>query len=265
MSNVSGDHSAVPDYGALLRLDGRVFVVLGGGNGIGRQTCHALGQAGAQVVCVDKFPELANAVADEVGGVPLVADITKRVDVEMVFAQASEVGPVKGVVDIIGMPLVGPLADLDDTQWRSQFDLVLNHAFLALQIGAAAIADNGGGSMVFVSSLAGLTQIPGHAAYGAAKAALIHLVAEMAQELAPSKVRVNAIAPGFVRTPRVNALFSDEQWRLIEGLIPMGIAGMPPEMASAILFLSTDLASYVTGQTLVVDGGLGGSVQMPKA
>jgi NAD(P)-dependent dehydrogenase (short-subunit alcohol dehydrogenase family) len=259
------DRTLVPDYQALLRLEGRAFVVLGGGNGIGRQVCHALTQAGARVACVDRDPALANHVAQEVGGYALTGDITKRADVERIFSDAHKaLGPVTGLVDIVGMPHLGPLAGLDDVKWASQFDLVLNHAFLAMQIGGKAIADAGGGSMVFVASMAGLVSIPGQSAYGAAKAALIHLVAGMGKELGPAHVRVNAVAPGFVRTPRLNTMLNEDQWRQLAERIPIGGPAQPSEIAAAILFLSSGLASHVTGQTLAVDGGIAGLVQLPK-
>ena len=207
------DVSPVPDYTKSFQLAGRVFVVLGGGNGIGRQTCHALAQAGAKVVCVDRDAKLAEAVADEVSGLGLSGDITRRDDVERIFAEAhKQAGPVRGAVDIVGMPHLGPLANLDDQLWASQFDLVLTHAFLAMQIGGKAVADAGGGAMVFVASMAGVTQVPGQVAYGAAKAALIQLVAGMSLELGPSHVRVNAVAPGFVRTPRLKTMLNESQW-----------------------------------------------------
>jgi NAD(P)-dependent dehydrogenase (short-subunit alcohol dehydrogenase family) len=259
------DHSPVPDYSALIRLNRRVFVVLGAGNGIGRQVSHALAQCGARVACVDRDPDLADYVAKEVGGRALSGDITKRADVERVFAQAGEaLGPVTGAVDIVGMPHLGPLANLSDALWASQFDLVVNHAFLAMQIGGKAIADAGGGSMVFVASMAGQVSLPGQSAYGAAKAALIHLVANMAKELGPAHVRINAVAPGFVRTPRLNSMLSEDQWRQIAAIIPLGGAAAPSEIAAPILFLASDLASHVTGQTLTIDGGIVGSVQLPK-
>jgi NAD(P)-dependent dehydrogenase (short-subunit alcohol dehydrogenase family) len=258
------DTSAVPDYLAKLRLDGRVFVVLGGGNGIGRQTCHALAQAGAQIVCVDRDAELARAVADEVRGAALDADVTKRSEVERVFAEAKKQGAVRGVVDIVGMPVLGPLAELDDAKWQSQLDLVLTHAFLALQIGSNAIAAAGGGSMVFVGSMSGVTKIPGQVAYGTAKAALHQLVAASANELGPSGIRVNAVAPGFARTPRLNTMISEAQWEAIGGLTALGHAADPSEIASAILFLTSDLASHVTGQVLLADGGITGTVVPPK-
>jgi NAD(P)-dependent dehydrogenase (short-subunit alcohol dehydrogenase family) len=255
----------VPNYQALFRLDGRVFVVLGAGNGIGRQVSHAFAQSGAKVACVDRDPALAEYVAKEIGGYALSGDITKRTDVVRVFRQADEaLGPVRGAVDIVGMPVLGPLLKLDDSLWASQFDLVLNHAFLAMQIGGEAIAASGGGSMVFVASMAGQVSLPGQSAYGAAKAALIHLVANVAKEFGPSHVRINAVAPGFARTPRLNTMLSEEQWKQIGAIIPLGAAADPSEIAAPILFLASDLASHVTGQTMTVDGGIVGSVQLPK-
>ena len=253
------DHSEVPDYRALARLDGRRFVVLGGGNGIGRQVCHALAQAGAKIVCVDRSLELAKAVAAEVVGEPVVADVTRRDDLEHVLAG----GPVAGLVDIVGMPVLGPLAELDDDDWQQQLDVVVRHAFLAMQVGGSAIAAAGGGAMVFVGSISGLAHVPGQAAYGAAKAALHQLVASMGRELAPAGVRVNAVAPGFTRTPRLLRVLSSEQWSQVASIIPRGAAGSPAEIAAAILFLASDLASYITGQVLAVDGGMTGQVLVP--
>jgi NAD(P)-dependent dehydrogenase (short-subunit alcohol dehydrogenase family) len=240
------------------------MVVLGGGNGIGRQTCHALAQAGAKVVCVDREETRAVAVAREVSGVALCGDVTQRSDVARIFAAARECGPVRGLVDIVGMPQLGPLAKLDDRLWASQFDLVLTHAFLAMQVGGQAIADAGGGAMVFVASISGLTRIPGQVAYGTAKAALIQLVAGMSVELGPARVRVNAVAPGFVRTPRLNTMLNEGQWDQIGSLIPLGAPASPAEIAAPILFLLSEMASHVTGQTLLVDGGIAGVVNLPK-
>ena len=259
MAGAETDRSEVPDYRALARLDGRRFVVLGGGQGIGRQVCHALAQSGALVICVDKSAELAEAVAADVGGEAIEADILQRDDVERVFAQ----GPISGAVDIVGMPVLGPLAELDDADWQRQFDLVLRHAFLAMQIGGRAVAAAGGGSMVFVGSISGLAHVPGQAAYGTAKAALHQLVGSMGRELAPSGVRVNAVAPGFTQTPRLLEMLSSEQWAQVASIIPRGAPGRTSEIASAVLFLASELSSYITGQVLAVDGGMVGQVIVP--
>ena len=118
--------------------------------------------------------------------------------------------------------------------------------------------------MTFVASISGLARLPGQVAYGAAKAALIQLVGGMSHELGPKKIRVNAVAPGFVRTPRLNMMLSEENWKQIGALIPVGAAADPSEIAAAILFLSSDLASHVTGHTLLADGGVAGVVPLPN-
>jgi NAD(P)-dependent dehydrogenase (short-subunit alcohol dehydrogenase family) len=259
------DTSAVPDYLKLARLDGRLFVVLGAGQGIGRQACHALAQAGARVACVDREQELARAVAAEVKGIALSGDVTRRADMERLFSEAkAELGPVRGVVDIVGVAKLGPLMDLDDDTWRAQLDIVLNHAFLAMQVGGRAIAAAGGGAMVFVGSMSGLTNVPGQVAYGTAKAALHQLVSSAAKELGPSGVRINAVAPGFARTPRLNAMISEAQWEEIGALTVLGRAAETAEIAAPILFLASDMSSHVTGQVLLADGGITGIVRPPR-
>lgn len=254
----------VTDYPSLLRLDGRSAVVLGGGFGIGRETCIALAQAGAHVFCVDLDAGRAEAMAAEVNGEALIADVTKRQDVENLFDNVlRSAGRVDCVVDIVERADIGALADLDDAGWAEQLDVVLTHGFLAMQIGGRAIAQSGGGSMVFVGSISGMTSLPGQTAYGAAKAALLHLVKGMAQELAPS-VRVNAVAPGFVKTPRLSAIVGEKGWNALAEVIPIGGAAEPAEIASVILFLASDLASHITGQTILADGGVAGHVPLPK-
>jgi NAD(P)-dependent dehydrogenase (short-subunit alcohol dehydrogenase family) len=264
MSDV--DESPIHDYGGLLRLDGRVFVVLGGGYGIGRQVAHALTQVGAKVAVVDREQERAEAVAREVGGLALSGDITRREDVERIFAAVEEqAGPVRGLVDIVGLGHRGPLSSVDDETWRWQFGIVVDHAFLAVQIGAEAIARAGGGSMVFVGSIAGLvTTGDNHPAYGAAKAALHHLVAFAAKEHADRGVRINAVAPGVTITPRSSALWTEQKLERLGELIPRGEPGEPWEIAAPILFLASDLSSYVTAQVLAVDGGLAGSLRLDR-
>jgi NAD(P)-dependent dehydrogenase (short-subunit alcohol dehydrogenase family) len=252
------------DYPSLLRLDGQTAVVLGGGFGIGRETCLALTQAGARVFCVDLDASRAEAMAAEVNGEALIADVTKRQDVEILFDKVLQsAGRVDCVVDIVGRADIGPLADVDDAGWADQLDVVLTHGLLAMQIGGHAVTISGGGSMVFVGSISGMTSLPGQTAYGAAKAALLHLVKGMAQELAPS-VRVNAVAPGFVKTPRLCEIVGDKGWDALAKVIPIGAAAEPAEIASVILFLASGLASHITGQTILTDGGVAGHVPLPK-
>ncbi|MFD4633122.1 SDR family NAD(P)-dependent oxidoreductase [Streptomyces sp. NPDC058284] len=252
------DTSPVPDYAALHRLDGRAFVVLGAGNGIGRQSAHALTAAGARVLCVDLDKNRAEAVAAETGGLAYVADVTRREAVRELFADAEgEFGRIGGIVDIVGMARYESLERLTDESWDWHFSLVLRHAWFAVQYGGEALAAAGGGPLVFVASVSGLTAAPRHAAYGAAKAGLISLVRSAAVEYGPRGVRVNAVAPGVVWTPRVAGLIGEEGRERNARNAPLGRVAETSDIASALLFFASPLSSYVTGQTLVVDGGVG--------
>lgn len=258
------DNTPVPDYPGLLRLDRRNFVVLGAGQGIGRQATHALASAGARTFCVDLDPGLAADIAAEVDGVAWSGDATDRADAEHLFAAAeSELGQIDGVVDIIGMARYAALVDADDELWDWQHDIVLRHAFFAVQLGGRALTRTGGGSMVFVASASGFTGAPAHAAYGAAKAGLMALVRSAAVELGPNNVRVNAVAPGVVWTPRVSAYLGDEGHRNNVANTPLRRVAQPADIAAAILFLASDLSSYVSGQTLLVDGGVSAKFPYP--
>lgn len=250
------DTSQVPDYQAQLRLDGRRFVVAGAGQGIGRQTTHALATAGAQVLCIDYDQAAAEHVAAEVGGVPFVGDVRERDQIEGAFATAKrELGGVDGVVDIVGMARYGPLLETSDEDWDWTFGMVLRHAFLLAQLGGQAMAEHGG-VMAFVASVSGITSAPLHAPYGAAKAGLVSLLRTAAVELGPRGVRANGVAPGVVWTPRISALLGDRGRDDQARNAPLRRVAEPSDIAAATLFLCSDLSSYVTGQVLVVDGGV---------
>ena len=260
------DSSAVPEYMQMLSLKGRGVVVLGAGDGMGRQTCHALAQAGAQVLCVDRDTGLATSIAQEVSGLACTADVTSRADMQNVFDRAREHFGHRftGLVDIVGVAQIGELSTLDDDAWDRQFSIVLKHAFLAIQLGGAELARTGGGSMVFVGSISGLVSVARQAAYGTAKAALHHLVRSAAHELGPSGVRVNVVAPGFVRTPRLLKALSEEFWQQVSDINPSRRVAIPADIASAILFLCSDLAGYVTGNVLTLDGGTSLVAALPE-
>lgn len=251
------DATPVPDYTARWRLDGRVFVVLGAGQGIGRQSAHALAQAGARVVCVGRRAEPTEQVAREVGGLAILADATSRADMERLAREVeSRCGAVHGLVDILGMPRVKPLADFTDEDWDWQFDASLRHAFLSMQLFAPAIGRAGGGAMVFVSSTSGKVITADRAPYAASKAALQQLVAAAALEFGPQQVRVNVVAPGLVLTPRVRHGIPAENLARSAAMYPLGRVGTPEEIASVILFLAGGLASHVNGQTVYAEGGV---------
>jgi NAD(P)-dependent dehydrogenase (short-subunit alcohol dehydrogenase family) len=254
------------DYLARLRLDGRGMVVLGGGEGIGRQTCLALAQAGARVLCVDREEELARRVANETRGESCVADVTSSADMKNVFGRAAESfgGSFKGIVNVVGVAIIKPFADIEEEEWDRQFGIVLRHAYLTIRYGAPLLAANGGGSMTFVGSMSGLASIGGQTAYGSAKAALHHLVRGGANEFGAGQVRLNVVVPSFIRTPRMEQKLPAEMWDRMASMAPLGRVASPDEIAAAILFLQSDLASYVSGTVFPVDGGVSAISPMRK-
>jgi len=260
----SADDSPVPDYPGLLGLGGRGFIVVGAGQGIGRQASHALASAGAKVFCVDNQEQLAKEIADEVDGVPFAGDARDRADVERAVGEASDaLGRIEGLVDIVGMAKYMDILATGDDDWNWTFDMVLRHAFLFSQAAGKAMAEAGGGSMVFVASVSGITSAPRHAAYGAAKAGLMSWVRSLAVELGPKGVRANAVAPGVVWTPRVSGYLGEKGRKLQSENAPLQRVAEPADIAAAILFLASDLSAYVTGQTLVVDGGVSAKFPYP--
>ncbi len=259
------DDTPVPDYASLLRLDGRRFVVLGAGQGIGRQAAHALASVGARIACVDEVADRAADIAAEVDGIALTGNAFERADMERMFGDATAaLGGIDGVVDIIGMARYADVLEMTDDDWDWHFDIVLRHAFLAMQLGGRAMQATGG-VMVFVASVSGITSAPRHSAYGAAKAGLMSLVRTGAVELGPSGIRVNAVAPGVVWTPRVSVFLGDDGRERNVANTPLRRVAQPADIAAALLFLASDLAGYVTGQTLAVDGGVGAKFPYPMA
>jgi NAD(P)-dependent dehydrogenase (short-subunit alcohol dehydrogenase family) len=253
----STDDTSVPSYLDLVKLDGRGFIVVGAGQGIGRQATHALAQAGAKLFLIDNQDTLAKEIADEVGGTPWVADARDRGEVERAVAEArGKLGRIHGLVDIVGMARWGELLDAGDEDWDWTFGMVLRHAFLFSQAVGKAMVEDGGGVMTFVASVSGVTSAPGHAPYGAAKAGLMSWMRTIAVELGPKGIRANAVAPGGVLTPRVAKMIGEEGRKAQEPNVPLRRMAIPSDVASAILYLSSDLSSFVNGQTLIVDGGV---------
>ena len=249
-------------------LRGKRALIVGAGQGIGRACALALTEAGARVACLDVEVARAGAVVDEItagGGtaVAVQADVRHRDQVDAaVDAVVAAFGGLDVCIDIIGEARWGRILELSEVDWDDSFTLMLRHIFhLAQAAGRRMVAQGTGGALVSVASVSGLSAAPLHGAYGAAKAGLIALTKTLAVELAVSGIRVNAVAPGAVATPRALAMTTAERRAESARAIPMGRWAEPEEIAKAIVFLVSDLASYITGQTLVVDGGA--TVQFP--
>jgi NAD(P)-dependent dehydrogenase (short-subunit alcohol dehydrogenase family) len=248
----------VPDYQAWLRLDGRVHVVVGAGQGMGRQAAHALAAAGARVVCVDVDAGRAEAVARETGGRAAVADITEDGQIDGVLAAAErDLGPVSGVTNIVGMTRWVALSEATDEDWQWQNAIVSGQALRTLRAAVPFLARAGGGTLTYVASVSAFTSAPGHGLYGMAKAALLSLTRTAAVELGPQGIRVNTISPGATQTPRIagDPRFAAAM-RENAARTPLRKVAEPADIAAALLFVASPLAGHVTGQDLIVDGGL---------
>lgn len=250
----------------LLRLDGRIVVVSGaGGGGIGTTVTRLAAQVGATVVAVSRSKEnldehVAPLAQQGLSVVPIAADASTDDGIAAVIDQVrSTDGTLYGLVNVAGgadpstwMPSTRVTRD----DWRDLFNRNLETTFFMSQAVAREIREQGNpGSIVSISSISGINTAPFHIAYGTAKAAVAAMTRTMAVELALDDIRVNAVAPGVTATA-ASQTYTDADPDRDRQAIAMGRRGRPEEQAGAILFLLSDLSSYITGQTLLVDGGL---------
>ena len=237
-------------------LEGRRIVVTGGGSGIGRATCVRLSAEGATVAVLDVDAEAAKAVAGEVGGHAVVADVRSGDETTSAMSAAATVmGGLDGLVANAGVGNVAHLHRYGDDEWARLVGVNLSGVFHSLRAALPLIRDAGGGSVVTVASVSGSRPTRGESPYAAAKAGVISLTKSAALEYAPD-VRANCVSPGFVDTPLTAFAVADETMRTsIERGTPLGRVGTADEIAAVIAFLLSDEASYLTGQDLVVDGG----------
>ena len=248
----------------LFGLKGKHAIVWGGGFGMGERTCYRLSQVGAHVVVVDLLQERADKIAGELnaaGGkaIAIQADATSEASVEAALAAAeAALGPVDVMATVIGLGVWDQVVDMSLDKFNQSILLNLTSFFLPARAVARSLLKNKKpGAITCVSSVSGLTSAPNHAGYGAAKAGMINLVRTMADEWGPYGIRVNAAMPGSAATPRLtlNEEGKAAMNAAMKAKVPLGRSATPDELAKAILFLLSDLASYITGHNLHVDGG----------
>jgi NAD(P)-dependent dehydrogenase (short-subunit alcohol dehydrogenase family) len=238
-------------------LDGRVAVVTGGGSGIGRGIARGFTAFGAKVAIWERNPETAAAAAEEVGGLGTVTDVRDAAQVDEALAHTrAELGPVTILVNNAGGVFSAPLLETSENGIDALYRANLKHVILCTQRVARTMVEGGtGGSIINVTSIEGVRAAPGYASYAAAKAGVINFTKTAALELAPHGIRVNALAPDITMTEGLVAVAPPGAEARFGLTVPMGRAGHVDEMAGAAVFLAGQLSSYITGQTIHVDGG----------
>jgi len=251
-------------------LEGEPALVVGGGYGSGRLTAMLLQQAGARVAIADIDPARAKAVSEELGVPAFIGDIREQEQAVRVVDEAHEaLGGLKRVANIVGLVKMGPFAEMSLADWDDQFRLNLHsQMFIAQAAGRHMLADgvgrNGGGAIAMVASVSGYYGARNQAAYGAAKAGVMSLARSLADEWGPSGIRVNCVAPDITAVPRLTdqmgmpldrGLAQMDALAVSEG-VPLQRFGRAEEIAKVLLFLVSDMSSFMTGQTLVNDGGV---------
>jgi NAD(P)-dependent dehydrogenase (short-subunit alcohol dehydrogenase family) len=246
---------------SLFGLEGKRFMVLGGGQGMGEATVKLLARLGAAVAVVDLQAERAEKVAGElrevgVSAQPFAVDVTDDAALIATIARIErEFGPLDGMATVIGMAGWAPIAEMSLETWDADHRRNLRYFFVAArEVARSLLARQAPGAIVCVASVDGIVSAPNHAAYGAAKAGLVNLVKTMAVEWSGQGIRVNCVAPGGIVTPRIPLVDAAAE-RQSMAQLPMQRRGMVDDIAKAAAFFLSDMSPYVTGQTLAVDGG----------
>ncbi|PKL39029.1 MAG: short-chain dehydrogenase [Spirochaetae bacterium HGW-Spirochaetae-1] len=245
------------------KLDGKVALVTGASRGIGESIARTLAAYGAEVILVSRKIESLQQVADSIiseGGkaVPMACHVGENVQIEKLY---KDIEAKYGRLDILvnnaaTNPYFGDMNGVDEAIWDKTFDVNLKGPFFMIQKAIPLMKQSGSGSVVNVSSVNGIKPAPFQGVYSITKASLIAMTKAFAKELAPLKIRVNALLPGLTDTKFSKALMgNDAIYDYVVKQIPMGRHAEPDEMAGAVLYLVSDAASFTTGSLIVCDGG----------
>ncbi|HMJ94751.1 MAG TPA: SDR family NAD(P)-dependent oxidoreductase [Thermoleophilaceae bacterium] len=249
-----------------VRLEGKVVLVSGAASGMGAACAERISSAGAQVVAIDRDePRLAD-LASRIGARPELVDLTEVAELPVVVERCvDDFGRVDALVNAAGIFQSRDLLEITPSEFDTMFAVNLRGLFFLQQAAARAMIAGGGGSIVNFASTAARVPRPVSSHYAATKAAVVSLTRSAAAALGPHGVRVNAVCPGVIRTPMIDAVL--EEWAGMQGVSPeevesswcemnpMGRLGTPAEVAEVVLFLIGDQSSYVTGESIGVNGG----------
>jgi NAD(P)-dependent dehydrogenase (short-subunit alcohol dehydrogenase family) len=238
-------------------LDGHRSIVTGGASGIGRAACRRFAEAGARVAVLDRDADGARAVASEIGGVAAEVDVADAAAVQQaVDAAARQLGGLSVVFANAGIGTMASIGEMTPDEWRRITSVCLDGVFFTIHAAIPHLLANGDGRVVSTASISGVRPAEGEAAYAAAKLGVIGLTASLALEYGPV-IRANAVSPGMIATALTAPLVDDPA--IVDRIVtrtPAGRIGEPDDVADVVTFLVSDLARFVTGQNIVVDGGM---------
>ena len=250
-----------------MQLQGKRAIVTGAATGIGAVTARLFAQEGAGVVVADVNEDAGRRTVEEIrdgGGTAhfVRTDVTRESDVEALLENGAEaLGGLDVLFNNAGAQRSGPITEFDQEQWDLLMAVNPRSCFFGVKHAVPLLRQSGGGSIINMASLAAVKGGAGLTAYSASKGAIVAFTKALAAELAPDDIRVNAVCPGWIDTPFNQPAIDfmggrEEQDRIVKQIVPLGRQGTPEEIAPIVVYLASDGSSYMTGQALVVDGGV---------